>query len=134
MQLYFAHDTRSYRTVAEKRAADWLEKAFPAYTVLNPSTEVEQPRRGRTGKQVMQDCLKAVTKSDILVFTAYQNREIRRGVYQEVETAIQQDIPVYWLLRGRLVPLSEIQLTPINGIDAYGDRFCWLVSHKKEGR
>lgn len=60
-----------------------ISKAFPCAIIINPNTDIEQDRGNA---EIMKDCLSAVDKCDVLVFSSV-NGVIGKGVYDEFHRA-----------------------------------------------
>ena len=111
--IYYAHDIRTYGTEAERLALRRIADEYPGFRVINPSTDIEQPRPGRTGGEVMRDCLFAVASADIVIFSAFEDDHVRKGVRSEIQLSRQLKIPTFWLVGGdgRFVPCKRVRLT-----------------------
>lgn len=103
--IYYAHHQWKYNTEIEKYELGVIRKYFPTGKICNPSVDIQQYDRPnyelRPEDDIMADCLKAVTNSDILVFSSMDGM-IGPGVYQEIEKAKDQDKLVLYLYQDSL--------------------------------
>lgn len=82
--IYYAHHQWKYGTKIEEYELDLIKKNFPNAVIFNPATELKI--EGKSEYEIMEECLKIVEKSDIVIFSCMDGM-IGIGVYEEVERA-----------------------------------------------
>ena len=85
--IYYAHSMRCYHTPKEAAELEAIRRRFPGATVVNPSTF-------RYDGHGMTMFLRAVDQADITIFSPYDGH-LGRGVYVEINRALQGSKPVY---------------------------------------
>lgn len=92
-KLYYAHHMFKYNTEEEKQEIELIEKKFPNFLIINPNGWICQDN---SEQAIMNQCYHFVKMSDVLVFSSL-NTIIGRGVYEEVEVALENNKDVYYL-------------------------------------
>ena len=82
--IYYAHHQWKYGTKIEEYELDLIKKNFPNAVIFNPATELKT--EGKSEYEIMEECLKIVEKSDMVIFSCMDGM-IGIGVYEEVEKA-----------------------------------------------
>lgn len=121
--VYYAHDKRTYKTDEEKENLATIRRLLVA-KVINPRTEVNQ---NKPGPAIMDECLKIVAEVDIFVFSAFEDREIRKGVRKELAKAVELNKPVFWLVGGELLPMSEFEIYYSGNLENWDIPDTWGV-------
>ena len=93
-KLYYAHHIFNHNTKEEKQEIELIEKKFPNFLIINPNGWIYQDN---SEQAIMNQCYHFVKMSDILVFSSL-NTIIGRGVYEEVQLALEKNKDVYYLL------------------------------------
>ena len=81
---YYSHSMRIYNTEREAEELDTIEELYG--DVINPNGDI-------TWRGSMEPYFKAVRRSCILIFSQYKGY-IGRGVFDEIQTALRNNIPV----------------------------------------
>lgn len=92
--VYYAHHQWKYGTQIEQHELEVIRKFFPTAAICNPSTDINC--EDQTEENIMKDCLKAVSNSDVIVFSSVDGN-IGHGVWQEVRYAQDQGKLVLYL-------------------------------------
>lgn len=98
--IYYAHHRWKYHTQEEVYELEVIRRYFPNAKIFNPSTDIEM-RIAAYEELVMQECLKAVDSSDIVIFSSLDGT-VGSGVYKEVEYAIDSGKLVFYLYQDTL--------------------------------
>ena len=83
-----------YNTKEEKQEIELIEKKFPNFLIINPNGWIYQDN---SEQAIMNQCYHFVKMADVLVFCSL-NTIIGRGVYEEVQLALEKNKDVYYLL------------------------------------
>jgi len=78
--LYYAHSKKTYGTRKEKKELRLIQKQFPDYRIINPSTLIfiSQDESG-----IMEECKSIARQAAVVVASEYDNH-IGRGVFEEL--------------------------------------------------
>lgn len=98
MKIYYAHHMWKYNTEIEKYEIDLIHKHFDNATIINPNGMIDQ---SLIEEEIMNICLQAVRDCDVTVFSSV-NGMLGYGVYQEVDEAIRNGKPVYYIENNKL--------------------------------
>jgi hypothetical protein len=113
MKVYYAHHMWKYRTKIEEYELDLITAHFGECEIFNPSTDVHQDD---TDESIMDKCLRAVRKSDALVFSSLSG-VVGRGVTQEVDLALEEGKEVYLIQNNYLIRAKSILWNLITDIN-----------------
>lgn len=115
-QIYYAHSLKIYNTKREKKELRFLEKKFN--NIFNPKTELKWDTLTK-----MEPYLKEVQNSNLIVASEYK-KYIGRGVFDEIKTALENQIPTFCLKRRlfkfKLVKIKNIKYIGIDWKIYYG--------------
>ena len=89
--IYYAHFVGDYNTKTELDDMKLIEKLFPNSTIFNPNSEYHSEQYKKIGMEYFYDI---VRNCDVLVFRGLYNGKITAGVYGEIKTAEQCNIPI----------------------------------------
>lgn len=98
MKIYYAHHIWKYNTEIEKYEIDLIHKHFGNATIVNPNGMIDQ---SLSEEEIIDTCLGIVRECDITVFSSVGG-VIGHGVYQEVNEAINNGKPVYYIENNKL--------------------------------
>ena len=88
-QVYYAHSMLIYDTRREKKELKFLKKHYKF--VCNPNTDIKWD-----DAMEMEPYFKAIKSCDLLICSEYKNH-IGKGVYDEIRTALNNNIIVLCL-------------------------------------
>lgn len=108
--IYYAHHRWKYRTEIEKYELNLIKRHFPNARICNPATEISTVEA--TESAIMQECLRRVGDSDILVFSSVDGCT-GIGVFKEVTQAISEGKIVFYIYQGELKQNFDIIARPI---------------------
>ena len=108
--IYYAHHQWKYYTEIEDYELELIKKYFPHAKIFNPSTDLLSRDCGDEDK-IMEECLKTVRNSDIVVFSAMDGM-IGKGVYQEISMAKICNKLILVLSQNKLTTEFYIDETP----------------------
>lgn len=97
--IYYAHHRWKYGTEIEKYELDLIRRHFPNARICNPSTDIDM--KDATEEVIMEECLRKVDASDILVFSSV-NGSTGIGVFTEVERAREKNKVILYIHQGEL--------------------------------
>ena len=109
-KVYYAHSKLIYNTKREKKELEFLRKKFSS--VFNPNIKISWDNNTK-----MEPYFKAVKNSDIVVASEYK-KHIGKGVFDEITTAINNNITVLCLRR----KLFKYQLYKIANVEIVNDQ------------
>ena len=109
-KLYYAHHVFKYNTKEEKQEIELIEKKFPNFLIINPNEWICQDN---SEQAIMNQCYHFVKMSDILVFSSL-NTIIGRGVYEEVQLALEENKDVYYLLDNNFYKINLKDFLKVN--------------------
>ena len=87
-----------------------IEKKFPNYLIINPNEWICQDN---SEQAIMNQCYHFVKMSDVLVFSSL-NTIIGRGVYEEVQLALEKNKDVYYLLDNNFYKINLKDFLKVN--------------------
>ena len=99
-----------YNTKEEKQEIELIEKKFPNYLIINPNEWICQDN---SEQAIMNQCYHFVKMSDVLVFSSL-NTIIGRGVYEEVQLALEKNKDVYYLLDSNFYKINLKDFLKVN--------------------
>ena len=99
-----------YNTKEEKQEIELIEKKFPNFLIINPNKWICQDN---SEQAIMNQCYHFVKMSDILVFSSL-NTIIGRGVYEEVQLALEKNKNVYYLLDSNFYKINLKDFLKVN--------------------
>ena len=91
--VYYAHHQWKYGSIREAEEMELIQERFKEHFVISPSKWIARMEE----TCAMQQCLHMVGNSDALVFTTLLDDIIGKGVFEEIEMALNCGIPVYLL-------------------------------------
>lgn len=97
-KIYFAHCVIDYDTMEEMEQKITIYEFF---TKKEGNIEIINPKDFKL--ESMEAYLNYVKVCDILVFTKCRLKKITAGVYQEISTAFDINIPVYELTNDKII-------------------------------
>ena len=77
----------------------FIKQIYPSVKIINPA-KYEKKWKGLPGKEIMKKCLDILSKSDLVIFSAIEDKNeyyIGRGVYVEVNFALELNMKVFFL-------------------------------------
>lgn len=92
--IYYAHHMSKYNTKEEINEINTINKIFNDSIIINPNGWIYECKNEEI---IMNQCLKLVENSNILIFSTIANGVIGKGVYTEVKHALKKDKIVYLL-------------------------------------
>lgn len=99
MKLYYAHHIWKYDTKIEDYEIEVVKSCFTdGVEIVNPKTAAEQ---NKDSKLIMEDCLRIIQRCDGLVFSSISG-VVGKGVYREVEKALKDNKPIYYIFYNTL--------------------------------
>ena len=111
-KLYYAHHMFKYNTKEEEQEIELIDKKFPDFLIINPNGWISQHN---SEQAVMNQCYHFVKMSDVLVFSSLDTI-IGRGVYEEVQVALENNKDVYYLLDNDFYKINLKDFLKINVI------------------
>ena len=99
-----------YNTKEEKQEIELIEKKFPNFLIINPNEWICQDN---SEQAIMNQCYHFVKMSDVLVFSSL-NTIIGRGVYEEVQLALEKNKDVYYLLDNNFYKINLKDFLKVN--------------------
>ena len=115
-----------YNTKEEKQEIELIEKKFPNFLIINPNGWIYQDN---SEQAIMNQCYHFVKMSDILVFSSL-NTIIGRGVYEEVQLALEENKDVYYLLDNNFYKINLKDFLKVNIIYNKTNNFREYASTK----
>ena len=109
-KLYYAHHMFKYNTKEEKQEIELIEKKFPNFLIINPNGWISQHN---SEQAVMNQCYHFVKMSDVVVFSSL-DAIIGRGVYEEVQLALEDNKDVYYLSDNNFYKITLKDFLKIN--------------------
>jgi hypothetical protein len=100
--VYYAHSLRHYGTKKEKKDARMIGR-LTGLRVLNPKGKLSN------NSSWVSEAYLLIDKCQMLVFTEYQGT-IGKGVYTEIQYALEKRMPVYLLHDGNLLAILKRDL------------------------
>lgn len=97
--IYYAHHQWKYGTKIEEYEINLIKRYFPHAHIFNPSTDLNT--EDTTESAVMEECLRQVRDSDILVFSSVDGC-VGTGVYAEVMEAKAKGKIIFYIYQDRL--------------------------------
>ena len=125
-KLYYAHHMCKYNTKEEKQEIELIEKKFPNFLIINPNGWICQDN---SEQAIMNQCYHFVKMSDVLVFSSL-NTIIGRGVYEEVQLAVEKNKDVYYLLDSNFYKINLKDFLKVNIIYNKTNNFRKYASMK----
>jgi hypothetical protein len=92
MKIYYAHCINTYGTKQEQRDMDIIGELFPNCEIYNPSND-SLAEEGYKSSGMLY-FLNIVKSCNLLVFRGLPNKKIPSGVFKEIKTANESNIPV----------------------------------------
>lgn len=100
-RIYYAHHRYKYGTKVEKYELNLIKKYHPDADIFNPATDLDI-YDGITEEEAMEQCIKQVKASDIVVFSSMDGM-IGKGVFEELEAAKEAGIFTLYLHHDALI-------------------------------
>lgn len=107
--IYYAHHQWKYGTKIEEYEISLIKRYFPHANIFNPSTDLNT--KGMTESAIMEECLRQVMDSDILVFSSVDGC-VGAGVYTEVMEAKKQGKIIFYIHQDQLRNDFELNERP----------------------
>ena len=107
--IYYAHHQWKYGTKIEEYEISLIKRYFPHASIFNPSTDLNT--KDMTESAIMEECLRQVMDSDILVFSSVDGC-VGTGVYTEVMRAKSQGKFVFYIHQDQLRNDFELNERP----------------------
>ena len=94
--IYYAHSMEIYNTKIEKKEFNVIYDKFQNENIyiINPAIWIAQ---NMNGHDAMQQCFKFIDISDCIVFTTLEDGIIGKGVYEEINYALENKKRVFIL-------------------------------------
>lgn len=99
--IYYAHHRYKYGTKVEEYELNLIKKYHPDADIFNPATDLDI-HDGITEEEAMEQCIKQVKASDIVVFSSMDGM-IGKGVFEELEAAKEAGIFTLYLHHDALI-------------------------------
>lgn len=112
--VYYAHHLWKYGTQTELEEISLIKKKFDDSVIINPNGWINQCG---DEEYIKNQCLTLVKVSDVLVFSAWENNTIGKGVYSEIEYALNNGKKVFFLCEGVLVGFNKTDFLRIDIIN-----------------
>ncbi len=109
-KIYYAHHIWKYGTDIEKYEVEIIKSEFLEYNIFNPSTDIPQ---SIPMSDIIDKCLEQVSKSSMLIFSSV-NGCIGKGVYREIEKALEFNVPVFYIFYNTVLPFNMSMCEKIN--------------------
>jgi len=97
MKIYYAHSRAYYNTDIENGDIELLHELFPEATIVNPNDDIMQELCGNDIEKFCQ----IVRSCNLLAFSGIPDGRITAGVWQEIQTAMEMNMPIIeipWLI------------------------------------
>lgn len=107
--IYYAHHQWKYGTKIEEYEISLIKRYFPHANIFNPSTDLNT--KGMPEPAIMEECLKQVMGSDILIFSSVDGC-VWTGVYTEVMRAKSQGKFVFYIYQDKLRDDFDLVMRP----------------------
>ena len=101
--IYYAHHQWKYGTKIEEYEIHLIKRYFPHASIFNPSTDLNT--KGMPEPAIMEECLKQVMGSDILIFSSVDG-------YTEVMQAKSQGKFVFYIYQDKLRDDFDLVMRP----------------------
>lgn len=111
-KVYFAHPLTTFGTVTTTNALARIKKQAPDWVVIDPERTVTT-----TGGEAMRESLAQVRLCNALVFTSNGHRNISKGVFSEIECALEQKLPAFWLNSDSFIPVNSLARFRVHKLD-----------------
>lgn len=98
MKIFYSHHLWKYGTKIEAWELGLIKAKFPGAEIINPNGDVKQDQPEDV---IMADCLRLVKECDVLVFSSLDGI-IGKGVFRELNAALESRKPVYYLHAGEI--------------------------------
>ena len=105
MIIYYAHHIWKYDTKIEEYELDLIKENFPDYKIINPNKTVNQ---SLPESDIMNECFNYVDDCDVIVFSSMDGM-IGKGVFDEVNRALDQNKAVFYLFQNEITQLFEFE-------------------------
>lgn len=92
--IYYAHHMNKYNTQEELKEIKMINSLFKDSALINPNGWIYDCGNEEI---IMNQCLKLVENSDVIVFSTIENGIIGKGVYSEIKHALRCNKCVYLL-------------------------------------
>lgn len=109
--IYYAHHQWKYGTKIEEYEISLIKRYFPHASIFNPSMDLNT--KDMTESAIMEECLRQVMGSDILVFSSVDGC-VGTGVYAEVMRAKSQGKFVFYIYQDKLRDDFDLSMRPEN--------------------
>ena len=113
MKIYYAHHLWKYSTKIEEYEIGLINKNFPNSIIINPNGDLGRIKL-KTESEIMNICLSI--DYDILIFSTVDGI-VGHGVYDEVNQALKNHKPVYYLINNSFINVVQIEWDLINQSD-----------------
>lgn len=104
--IYYAHHQWKYNTPEEAYELELIRRYFPNANIFNPAADLTTIPSGDEAV-IMEECLDAVRKSDILVFSSLDGC-VGIGVFREVMEALRKGKFVFYISHDKLTTDFEV--------------------------
>ena len=105
MRVYYGHSKKIYGTDREKKELKLLKTMFD--NVICPNNDIGNVERG------MKVYLKIVEWANLIIVSEYCGY-VGYGVYYEIKTAIEHNIPVKCLRKNKLYDIEDLSIYDSN--------------------
>jgi len=105
MKIYYAHHIWKYNTKIEEYELEIIKEYFPQCKIINPNKAVNQ---SLLESEIMNECFNCVNNCDAVVFSSMDG-VIGKGVYSEVNRALEQEKPAYYLFHNKITQLFKFE-------------------------
>lgn len=90
-QVYYAHSMKIYNTKREFNELKYLSRYFIIKNILNPNGKI------RWNPETKMDPYFEVVRNSKLIIVSEYKKHVGRGVFDEINTVLNNKIPVYCL-------------------------------------
>ena len=111
--IYYSQSMEIYNTKIEKKEFDAIYDKFQNENIyiINPATWIAQ---NMNGHDAMQQCFKFIDISDCIVFTTLEDGIIGKGVYEEINYALENKKRVFILKNNIITRFLNIDFKKID--------------------
>ena len=120
MLVYYAHSMLIYNTEKEREEIDLIKlnegHTYGNYdvTIINPNGWVYD---NGNGKDVMEQCFVFIKNCDCVVFSTLEDDIIGKGVYSEINKALEYGKNIFQLNNGKLYIFDREKYNKIELVD-----------------
>ena len=119
MLIYYAHSMLIYNTEKEKEEIEDIKKGFIFYDklqdrIINPNGWIYD---NGDEKSIMEQCYVFIKNCDCVVFSTLEDDIIGKGVYSEINKALEYGKNIFQLNNGKLYIFDREKYNKIEIVD-----------------